>query len=476
MIHDSLAGREKSMENQTNALNFFLNPQSVAVIGASAAAGKVGYAIIKNLLDSGFPGRIYPINPQIDEILGMKAYRSICDVPQRVDLAAIGIQPTLVPTVIQECATAGVKAALIMTAGFADAGDAGKRLQQEVVETARQGKVRLMGPNTQGVFNLKANSVTLSVPFPQSFVQDGPIAFVCQSALFPWHFVLKARHLGLSKMIDLGNMCDVSHAEALAYLGADPETKVIVLHIEGTPDGRFLLQTAAQVARQKPTIALKIGKTTAGGRAIASHTGSMTGRDEAYDAAFRQTGILRANDLDELMDMIKTFLCLPPVHGRRVGIVTTSGAGGAIAADACEEFGLEVVEFSQQTIQKLRDALPDWASINNPVDVWQVLDPLRLMSNFATALAALSSDPHVDAVAIVGHAPSVWPEFNITRILQEHAAKSIAKPVVIWTLGDEDGQRQLLPLERKGLVTYPDIRRAIKALASSYFYHQMREK
>ena len=462
------------MVNKANALSYFLNPQSIAVVGASATEGKVGHAIIKNLLNSGFSGTVYPINPQIGEILGLKVYPSIRDIPQKVDLATIGIQPTLVPNVIRECGAAGVKAALIMSAGFADGDGAGRKLQQEVVEIAREGKVRIIGPNTQGVFNLEANSVLLSVTFPQAFLQKSPISFVCQSGLFPWQFALRAPHLGLGKMVDLGNMCDVSHAEALAYLGADPETKVIVLHIEGVPDGRLLLQIASQVASQKPTIALKIGRTAAGGRAIASHTGSMAGMDEAYDAAFRQSHILRANDLDELVDMAKTFLCLPPVLGKRVGIITTSGAGGAMAADACEEFGLEVAELSHETIQIIRDTLPAWISINNPIDVWQILDPLRLMSNIAVTLTALSNDPNVDAIAIVGHAPSIWPEFNITDVIQKYAEKGTAKPVVLWTLGDEGGQRQLLSLESKGIVTYPDIRRAIKALSCSYFYHQLK--
>lgn len=456
-----------------DALSLFLSPRSVAVIGASASVDRVGYIMVQNLLSAPRPPRIFPVNPRGGEVLGLPAYPSLDDLPEPAELAFIAVAPGAIPGVIEDCARHRVPAAIITTPGFAEGGGEGRRLQEGLVATARRGGVRLIGPNTQGTINLELGLPVLSIPFPAQFSHPGPISFAVQSALFPWEFLLHHSHVGLNKMIDLGNMCDVDHAECVDYLAADSATRVIVLHIEGVAHGGALVEACRRAGAKKPVIALKAGRTPTGMRAVASHTGSLAGRDEVYETAFRQAGVFRAYDMDDLCDYTLALGCLAPVRGRRVGIVSTTGAGGAMAADACYQWGLEVPPLAGATVDRIRQALPGLVSIHNPVDVWQMLDMPRLIPGFAAALDAISADPGVDAVMLVTHAFPDSP-FDTLDVLREFCSRSIPKPTSVWAIGNPARLEDLNQLSAQGLPSFPTIARAVRALAVSYLYHSRR--
>ena len=449
----------------------FLSPRSVAVIGASASPGRVGYIIVENLLSAPHPPHIFPVNPRGGDVLGLTAYTSLENLPGPAELAIIAVAPGAIPGVIEDCARHLVKAAIITTSGFAEGGEQGRRLQEGMVATAHRGGMRLMGPNTQGTINLDAGLPLLSIPFSPRFSRPGPISFAAQSALFPWEFFLNHPHVGISKMIDLGNMCDVDHADCVDYLVEDDSTRVIVLHIEGVSRGGRLMEACRRATRRKPVIALKAGRTATGMRAVASHTGSLAGRDEVYETAFHQAGVFRAYDMDDMCDYVLALGCLPPVKGRRVGILTTTGAGGAMAADACHHFGLEVPSLAPSTIKCIREALPGLVSIHNPVDVWQMLDMPRLLPGYVAALNALSDDPGVDALMLVTHAFPDSP-FDTTDILRDYCAAGVPKPTSVWALGSTERLQDLSKLSAQGLPYFPTIARAVRALEVSCAYQR----
>lgn len=330
-----------------------------------------------------------------------------------------------------------------------------------------------MGPNTQGVFNLETGTIVLSVPFPGQARQPGPVSFICQSALFPWELLLRYPYLGLNKMVDLGNMCDVDIAECLEYLGDDHGSRVIAIHMEGMPRGRGLVAALLRVAPRKPVVVLKVGRTAEGSRAVASHTGSLAGEDRVYEAAFRQAGAFRAGDVDDLAELVLALGCLPPVKGKRVGILTTTGAGGALAADACAELGLQVAPLSPQTLARVRETQPEWASLANPLDIWQVVDVPRILHSFTAALYALAEDPQVDALVVVTHAVPGTP-FDTLPVLQELARNGVGKPVAVWAVGTPERLKELAQLSRQGIVYFPSIARAVRAVAVSYAFHSRR--
>jgi acyl-CoA synthetase (NDP forming) len=274
-------------------------------------------------------------------------------------------------------------------------------------------------------------------------------------------------------MVDLGNMCDVDESEVLDYLGGDPQTRVILLHIEGIREGQRFMGVASEVAQKKPVIALKVGRSATGAEAVVSHTGSLAGKDEVHDASFQQVGIVRAMDLDEVIDFTKTFACLSPLPtGKRIGMITFSGTAGVLAADACEEFGLSLAQLSEASIEKVKDIIPSWASVENPIDVGRVIDPEVIARAYPTVLEAFSEDPNVDAVLVMAMTISTQPEFSNYNVLREYAEKGPKKPTVVTGLGDYEGSKELSSLELKGLVTYPTVRRAVKALAVAYSRHR----
>ncbi|MBE9501760.1 MAG: CoA-binding protein [Dehalococcoidia bacterium] len=343
-------------------------PRSVALLGASKDPRKWGCIVLANLINGGFPGKIYPVNPREKEILGLRVYRIVGDIPETPDLAVIVVPPSSVLPVVKDCVSKGVRAGLVITAGFAEVGGEGERLQREMVEVARSGGMILVGPNCNGIMN---PSTKLYPQMPPIFPPPGPIAVVAQSGNVATSIARRAmvKGFGCSKCISSGNEADLHCEDYLEYLAEDPETKVILSYVEGFKDGIRFLRTAKEVSKKKPIVMLKAGETQAGARAAMSHTASLAGSDAVFEAVCKQAGVIRARDLDELLNIGIALLRQPLPQGRRVGIVTAGGGWGVLAADACATLGLEVVFLPAETLTELDSFLPIWWNRGNPVDL-----------------------------------------------------------------------------------------------------------
>jgi acyl-CoA synthetase (NDP forming) len=305
---------------KTDELKCFFEPESVAVIGASRNPSKYGYSLLKNLIDLGFNGKIYPVNPNAEEILGLKAYPSVKAINENVDLAIIIVPSFKVPEVMLDCAEKRVKGVVICSSGFREAGEAGKKLEDEVVAIAKKAGIRVVGPNTTGILNATNNFTTSFVPLPR--FKRGNVAFIAQTGLFAaaaFWWIISKQPFGVSKIVGLGNKCDVDDAEVLEYLADDEETEVVAIYMEGVKDGRRLFETFKKVSKIKPIVVLKSGRSPAGVKASLSHTGSLAVKDEIFDAVCKQAGVIRVGgDLDELLDVTKAFALQPLPKGIRL--------------------------------------------------------------------------------------------------------------------------------------------------------------
>lgn len=442
-------------------LKLFLEPRSVAIIGASRTTGEGALNILQNLLEYGYTGRIYPVNPNADKILGVKAYPRIVDVPGTVDLAIIATARELAPQIVAGCVDKGIKAMIIIGQGFADADLEGRRLQSEVLRSSKEGGARIIGPNTFGVANAFNNFCSAFVPIQMEKV---PVAVICQSGMF---FASLPRLRLIGKGIDLGNASDIDFADALEYFEDDPDIKLIVLYVEGIREGRRFFEVAHRVSRKKPVLALKTGKTELAAKAAMSHSGSLVGRDEVYDAAFKQCGIIRVGDVNELEDASLALLHLPLMRGRRVGIITFTGAGGVMSVDACSKWGLEPAHVTPETRKQISKLFPSWLVVSNPVDIF----PAILLSGhsfdkvFRIVLEALLTDRNVDAVVCITPAQSRWSWWDTSVAIQQLADAFPSKPIVSW-LCSTDINEAIPKMEEGGkTVVFYSPERAIRALA-----------
>jgi len=454
----------------------FLEPDSIAIIGASKTSGKVGYIILKNLLK--YKGKIYPVNPRLDKILGLKVYPTISDVPDKVDLAIIALPATKVPDVLMECAQKNVKAAIVVAQGFLDDGETGKILQNKVDEIIKKTGIRVIGPNSLGVINTSNNLITSFIYFKK--LKKGHVSIIAQTGIFCGAMLMwlsSFDFFGLSKSIDLGNKCDVDDVEVLEYLNKDPETKLIVIHMEGVKNGRKFLETAKKVTKTKPILCLKGGKTDVGARVVSTHTGSIAGLDQVYDAAFKQAGIVRVNSLNEVLDFIQAFSFSPLPKGNKVAILTFSGGVGAVVVDLCVENGLRLAKLSDETIKKLEEISPPYVAISNPVDVGPAMMSYGVKKAYPIMLKTVLEDPNVDAViSISGHFYMQFPsDWKITpeTILSVVDGK-VKKPLIVCTIGEFLNIEELNKLTRtfneKGVLCYPSVETSVKVLAALYRY------
>ena len=346
-------------------------PDSVAVIGASTDFNKLGYHCMSSLVTSKFPGKIFPVHPSLSEVSGFKAYPSIKAVPGKIDLAIIAVRSSLVASILDECVEKGIKGVVLITAGFKEIEDsAGADLQDEVAAIANRADIKIIGPNTFGMVNLHAN---LDASFTPEFslTRRGGISLVSQSGGF-CHLIAPlamAENIGLSKIIGVGNRCNVDFADLLDYLADDPDTGVITLYVEGIDDAHRLFEVARKVTRKKPVLAVKSGRFRAKDKAAYSHTGSLAGNHEIYTAAFRQAGIIMADSSTELLDIAKALTLCPLPMGNRVAILSGQAGPGIIASDICEQHGLILADFSAETTEQIEALLPPIAMRSNPVDM-----------------------------------------------------------------------------------------------------------
>ena len=345
------------------------NPSSVAVIGATNALGKWGFDLMWGLLRSRNRRKIYPVNVTESEVHGIKSYPRVTDIPEPIDLALIVVPAAHVVAVMKDCVDKGVKAAIVITAGFAELGEEGMKIQKELVDVARSGGIRFIGPNTMGHFSTASgfNSVTTL----EDVGEKGSIGLISQSGNIGIYNVMRGLEDGVSfsKFIGTGNEADVTLEDCLEYLGQDKDTKVIALYVEGLRKGRRFLELAREITRKKPIVALKVGRTEAGTKAARSHTSALSGSDRVYDAAFKQCGVIRVDELAELFGTAVALSRQPMMRGNRVGIVTRGGGFGVLASDACQARGLAVPALSQHTMDQLNRLLPPYWSHGNPVDM-----------------------------------------------------------------------------------------------------------
>ena len=376
--------------------------RSVALIGASSNPGKWGHIMLKNLINGGFEGNIYPINPDSAELLGKKVYKTLEDVPETPDLAIIAVSPKTVLAAVQACTDKGIKAAVCITAGFAELGEEGRRLQDEMVKTARAKGMVMVGPNCNGVMSPWEK---LYVDFPSFHVPPGSIAVVCQSGGVVDGLArqIMIKGMGCSLCVASGNEADLHMEDYLAYLAEDPRTSVILCYIEGFKDADRFYRIVREVTKKKPVVAYKAGKTQAGAKAAMSHTASIAGSDEIFDGICKQAGILRAKNLHHLFNVGTAFMNQPLPKGQRIGIVTAGGGWGVMAADECVSLGLEMAKLPDETIKRLDAFLPAWWNRGNPVDLVAGSDPDDVLRVVETVLAS----PDVDGVIYIGLMPAL---------------------------------------------------------------------
>ncbi|PWB53252.1 MAG: acyl-CoA synthetase [Anaerolineales bacterium] len=455
-----------------NRIDAFFAPQSVAVIGASTNPEKLGYAVVKNLLDGGYSGKgkVYPINPSAAEILGFKAYPSVMEVPDPIDLAVIVIPYPHVPEALRTCGQKGIRSAIVISAGFREAGQEGLERELELVQICHEFDLRLIGPNCLGVID---SYTPLNASFAAGTPPSGPLAFMSQSGALGTAVldIALAGRLGLSKFVSLGNKADVSEIDLLQTWVKDDHSKVILIYSEGMPSGQEFIRVAREVTRAKPVVAIKSGVTQSGSRAVSSHTGSLAGSEQAYQAAFQQAGILRADSMESLFDMALALGYQPPLKGDRIAIITNAGGPGILATDALEKSGLALARFELETIYALEQYLPDAASAANPVDV---LGDAR-QDRYRFALEQVAKDPNVDGIMVL-LTPQAMTEIDATARSIGTIAKTLSIPVLGCFMGEARIKSGIDILTEFGVPNYPFPERAANAFRAMALYRSIQSR
>lgn len=442
-------------------------PESIAVVGAAREEGKVGHAVMRNLISSGFKGKIFPVNLKAPEILGFKCYPSLTNIPEPVDLAIIVIPAASVPKVIEEAGQKGVKSAIVITAGFKETGKEGAELEKRIGETAKKCGMNILGPNCLGLINTHHK---MNATFTKNYPIEGPIAITSQSGavgttVLDWASELR---VGFSKFVSVGNKVDIDEADLISYLRDDNCTKVIGMYIEGTNRGREFMRASYEATKTKPIIALKAGRTSSGAKAASSHTGALSGSDKVYDAAMDQSGVIRVKTIDELFDLLLVFANMPLPKGDGVAIVTNAGGLGVMAADAASDHGLTLASFKSETIEKLKAHLPEQCNFYNPVDVLGDADAAR----YEFAIRTLMEDENVSCIAVM-LAPTDLVDIPSTAKLLTSFAGNVEMPVVAAFVGGRDCQEGIDILRPAGVPNYDSPDRAMRALSGMVQYVKM---
>ncbi len=455
-------------------LDRLFNPSSLAMVGASKDEYKSGGRFLKSLIDSGFKGKLYPVNSKESEIMGLRNYPSILDIPGEVDLAYVTIPARAVPQVMAECSQKGVRFAVVHGAGFSELGTEGKELEEEMLKLARQGGTRIIGPNCMGLYSPRA-AINTIVSRDISADEIGSVAFVGQSGWVTENIIQMGYERGLrfSKVVSIGNQSDLSIEDLLEYFASDTDTEVIAFYIEGIKRGREFLQLARQISRRKPIIVWKAGRTEVGIRAAASHTGSLAGNNVIFDAALVQGGIAIARNLDELIDLAVGFTCPVLPRGNKIGLLVESGGGAVAGADAAEALGLEVPALSakiqKELMDKLAGIIPPFSSPRNPVDI--VWSPTEGAAQLYIQCSRIMLKA-VDAIVIVCYA-----DFDDTLITGIRDLRNeTEKPIFI--IPGHPGERRtgMSLLTKNGIPTFNIPERAIKTLSAMVRYSNYRNQ
>ncbi|WP_297523182.1 acetate--CoA ligase family protein [Thermococcus sp.] len=468
-------------EKIVEELRPFFDPKAVALIGATNKRGKVGNVIFENFKrnreNGSFRGKLYPVNPKLDEIEGYKVYHSVEELPDDTDLAVIAIPAKFVPATMRDIAGKGIKAVIIITGGFGELGEEGKRMEREIYEIAKANGIRVIGPNCVGIYAPDTGVDTVFLPDEKmDRPKSGPIAFVSQSGAFAAAMLdwAAGEGIGIGKMVSYGNKIDVDDADLMDYFIHDDGINVVTFYIEGVKDGRKFIEAAKRITRVKPVVALKAGRTEYGAKAASSHTGSLAGQDVIYDAVFKQTGIIRADDFEHMFDLAKAFARLKGKlpKGDRIGIITDGGGAGVMASDAVARFGLRMAELSEESRRFLKEHFPPHAVVGNPTDVVGDTDAER----YRLAIEAFVNDPNVDAVVVIVlfQVPLLEDE-KIIDILADYQERS-GKPIVAVAMGGRKTEHYAKMLEERGVPVYPTPERGVRALAGLVRYAEYLRK
>jgi acetyl coenzyme A synthetase (ADP forming)-like protein len=448
-----------------NSLKNFFEASNVAIIGASEDPKKAGHQILKNILDAGYKGKLFPVNPRASEILGLTTYRTIEEIPGSVDLAVIAVPSPSVPAILAECARKKVNSVVIVSGGFREAGEQGKQLEKALVEIIRNTGIRVIGPNCQGVNNPRLGLCATWAAFSNV---AGPIGIVTQSgtvggAIQCW---AEKEGVGVSKCANLGNRIDVNEIDVLRYLKNDNDTRVIAMYLEGVADGRAFMSIGAEVSRTKPVVAMKSGTTKAGAKAMLSHTSSLAGRNEIFNAALKKAGIIRASTLEELYDFAKAFSFLPLPKGSGVLLIESSGGLGIMAADMCEKLGLTLPEPDQHAVTKLREVLPAHCIFSNPFDLTTVSsDP----NSFGLVIEENKTNEKIHAFITIFGDPIVGAAEAMKK-----ASEGTEKPiVVIYEGGGQVEDNERAKMHAMGIPVFPSPERAVTALHALLQYSKL---
>ncbi|MBU2550789.1 MAG: CoA-binding protein [Proteobacteria bacterium] len=469
-------------------LHGFFHPRSVAVVGATDSPFKINSRLVHNLVSLGFEGRLYPVNLNANEIFGLKAYPSLADVPDSIDLVISAVPPAKTMDIVRACRDLGVERLVIVTGGFSEGGAKGRALHDEIAAFAKAHGIRTLGPNTLSPVHTPTR---LAISYnPIKRLSRGGVSLVFQSGFYDARINWIFEKFGINKITDCGNKMDVNETDVLEYYALDPETRVIGMHIESLHgDGRRFFNLLKQTARKKPVVVLKSGRTASGARAAASHTGSLSREnDSVFNDMIRQTAAVRATDMDEFFDLLKAFDRLDPPRGNRLAIVTMSGGEGVMATDFCEMNGLQMAGFSQETRDRLQGIMPPWEIPLNPFDAgvamqFHMADPLR----FYGTLKAVSRDEGVDLL-LMALPPSVFDFVFSNPDVSEEAGRSTVEafirslgdlrsertPFALWRTSIDAGEeRAVQMLETSGLPVFESSARAIRAMAVLAGYSRM---
>lgn len=439
----------------------FFAPKSVSIVGVSLEKEKLGNQILRNLLKANFKGSIFPVNKKATistHLNGLKVYPALTEIPEKVDLCIIVVPARFVGSVIEDCGEKKINAAALITAGFKETGEEGAKLEDELVKKAKKLGVRILGPNILGIINTYEN---LNASFAPTYPPAGNIAFISQSGALGCTLLDQCRQegVGLSKFVSLGNKADIDEIDLLCYLKDDIHTRVIMGYLESIQRGRDFINVAGEVVKEKPVIMIKSGRSRAGRRAASSHTGALSGADETYDVAFKETGIIRAKTVTEAFEMLRGFSSERFPRGKKVLLVTNAGGAGILATDACEDYSIELASLTEDTKNRLREKLPSASSISNPLDILGDAEPER----FEFTLKTISPDPNVDVILLIVTPQTTTKPKEIATVVQK-LFKNEEKTVLTCFMGGEMIKSAIPILHAAKIPNYRDPDAAIKVL------------
>ncbi|MCL5408471.1 MAG: acetate--CoA ligase family protein [Candidatus Omnitrophica bacterium] len=448
----------------------FFNPSSIVVIGASREPQKVGYAIVKNLIEGNFKGKIYPVNPKADEILEIKCFDSIKNVSETPSLAVIVLPAKIVSQTVEECCQKGIKSLVVISAGFKETGKEGEEREKELLKIANKYNSRIIGPNCLGITDTYSN---LNASFGPFMPDKGKIAFISQSgaiicAVIDW---AKQEKIGFSRVISIGNMADVSEAELIEDCGNDENTKVILLYMEGVKNGKDFIQRVSKITNKKPVLAIKSGLTVSGSKAVSSHTGSLAGSASAYKAAFEKAGVIQVETLSELFDSALLLISQPIIKGNNIAIVTNAGGASVLATDTTEKLGLKMAQLSESTKTILKENLPSSANIHNPVDVIGDADEKR----YAIAIENVLKDENVNGLLTI-LTPQVMTKHYETAEKLIELSKKFNKTVVSSFIGGTVMEKTLSFLQKNNIPNYSFPETAVNSLKSMVMFNNIKNR